>query len=216
MGTQTRFSRRKPHPPAPKKALALLTHNFVENLPEQELDVKSELQTGNIFAYHAFQIPNWNEYKQIFGLYKINKVVVTFKKDITGQNVYNDNISSQNQSYALQNVELSYLRDYTDTTAPANMTAFKTNSKVKQVILSNSRPTFSLTLTPAVQKVTTYQDELLGTVTKTQPEFKQWLDVTYEELLHRGLQVMVTGQNLSSKGKIRMSTKVYFSCKNQQ
>lgn len=198
------------------KPLALITHNFVENLPVVDIDVTSDASAGHVYSYHIAQVTDWPNYKGIFRLYKINKIVVSFKKDIAGANVYNDNLSSQNQPYALQNVELSYLRDYTDTTAPLNLADFKKNSKVSQVILTNDKPSHTFSLVPAVNKVTTYQDDLLGTINKPQPVFKQWMDTSFDELLHRGLQVMVTGQNLTSKGKIRMDTKIYFSCRNQE
>lgn len=198
-----------------QKPLALKTHNFVESLPAVDIDVQTVSAGGNVYSYHIAEIPEWSNYKQIFKLYRINKIVVTFKKDITGANVYNDNLSAQNQAYALQNVELSYLREYTDISPSANLEDFKKNSKVSQVILTNSRPSHTMSLTPAVQKQTTYQDDLLGTVTKAQPVFKEWLDTSFDELIHRGLQVHVTGQNLTSKGKIRMDAKVYFSCRNQ-
>lgn len=201
--------------PRISRPLALATHNFVENIGYQDLDVKTPLQAGNVFSYYVAQIGEWTQYRAIFKLYRINKVVVTFKKDIADPNVYNNNLSSANQAYALQNVELSYLREYTDNAAPANMTAFKANSKVRQVILTNSNPSHTVTLTPAVQKLTTYEDELIGNVTKTQPVFKPWLDTSFDELNHRGLQVMLTGQALTSPGKVRMDTKIYFSCRNQ-
>jgi hypothetical protein len=202
--------------PRIQKPLALKTHNFVENLPGVDIDVTPDNVAGHAYSYHIAQVTDWPNYKGIFRLYKINKIVVTFKKDITGQNVYNDNVSAQNQPYALQNVELSYLRDYTDTTAPLNLDDFKKNSKVTQVILTNSRPSHTLMLTPAVNKVTTYQDDVVGTINKAQPVFKQWMDTSYDELLHRGLQVMLTGQSLTQRGKIRMDAKIYFSCRNQE
>jgi hypothetical protein len=200
----------------PRKPLALTTHNFVENLPVIDIDVQADSAAGHVYAYHIAQITDWPNYKGIFRLYKINKIVVTFKKDIAGANVYNNNLNSANMPYALQNVQLSYLRDYTDQTAPLNLEDFKKNSKVVQVTLTNSKPEHTLTLTPAVNKLTTYQDDVLGNVTKSQPVFKEWMDTSYDELLHRGLQVMCTGQNLTSKGKIRMDTKIYFSCRNQE
>ena len=188
---------------------------FPSHDPHVEIDVRPSNQGGNIFSYVISEIPEWSNYKQIFKLYRINKVVVTFKKDITGANVYNDNISAQNQAYALQNVELSYLREYTDVSTESNLLNFKKNSKVTQVILTNSKPSHTITLTPAVQKLTTYQDDVETTVTKAQPVFKQWIDTSYDDLTHRGLQVFCTGQNLTSKGKIKMDAKVYFSCRNQ-
>ena len=202
--------------PIKKKPLALITHNFVENLPVVDLDVMADTSPGQMFSYHIAQVPDWPNYKGIFRLYKINKVVITFKKDIAGANVYNNNIAAQNQAYALQNVQLSYLRDYTDTTAAVNLEEFKKNSKVVQVVLTNSNPEHTMTLTPAVNKITTYQDDVVGQIHKPMPVFKEWMDTSFDELLHRGLEVHVTGQNLTSKGKIRMDTKIYFSCRNQE
>ena len=207
---------RKRRYPIKKKPLALTTHNFVENLPVVDLDVKADTSAGTMFSYHIAQIPDWPNYKGIFRLYKINKVVITFKKDIAGANVYNNNLSASNQAYALQNVQLSYLRDYTDTTAASNLEEFKKNSKVVQVILSNDKPEHTMTLTPAVNKITTYQDDVVGQIHKPMPVFKEWMDTSFDELLHRGLEVHVTGQNITSKGKIRMDTKIYFSCRNQE
>lgn len=198
-----------------KKPLALKTHNFVESLGAIDIAVQPVTAGGNTYAYAISELPEWSHYKQIFKLYRINKIVVTFKKDIAGANVYNDNLDSKNQPYALQNVELSYLREYTDVSSASNLADFKKNSKVSQVVLTNSRPTHSITLTPAVQKLTTYQDDVETTITKAQPVFKQWLDTSYDDLIHRGLQVFCTGQNLSSRGSIRMDAKVYFSCRNQ-
>ena len=209
------FSKMKRYRPRVRKPLAIKTHNFVESLSAVDIDVQTVTAGGNVYAYAISEIPEWSHYKQIFKLYRINKVVVTFKKDISGANVYNDNLSAQNQPYALQNVELSYLREYTDVSPSANLADFKKNSKVQQVILSNTNPSHTITLTPAVQKLTTYQDDVETTITKAQPVFKQWLDTTYDDLVHRGLIVHCTGQNLSSKGKIRMDAKVYFSCRNQ-
>ena len=125
-----KYRRRKGRGILRKKPLALMTHNFVENLPVVDLDVKADSNPGQIFSYHIAQVPDWPNYKGIFRLYKINKVVITFKKDIAGANVYNNNLSSSNQAYALQNVQLSYLRDYTDSTAATTLEQFKKNSKV--------------------------------------------------------------------------------------
>lgn len=208
------FSKMKKYRPRIRKPLAIKTHNFVENLPAIDIDVLPDTSAGNVYSYHIAQVTDWPNYKGIFKLYKINKVVITFKKDITGANVYNNNLTSANQAYALQNVEVSYLREYTDTTAASNLDEFKRNSKVKQFILSNNNPQTTITLTPAVNKVTTYQDDVETTINKAQPVFKEWLDVSYDELLHRGLHVHVSGQNFTSKGKIRMDTKIYFSCRN--
>lgn len=198
-----------------QRPLALATHNFVESLSPVDITVQADSAGGNVYGYVISEIPEWSNYKQIFKLYKINKVVITFKKDIAGANVYNDNLSAQNQPYALQNVQLSYLREYTDVSPASNLADFKKNSKVVDVILSNAKPEHTMSLTPAVQKLTTYQDDVETTITKAQPVFKQWLDTSYDELIHRGLIVHCTGQNLTSKGKIRMDTKVYFSCRNQ-
>lgn len=208
------FSKMKKYRSRVRKPLAIKTHNFVENLPAVDIDVKADTADGNIYDYHIAQITDWANYKGIFKLYRINKIVVTFKKDITGANVYNNNISANNMPYALQNVEVSYLRDYTKTTAESNLAEFKRNSKVKQIILSNDRPSATITLTPAVNKVTTYQDDVETTINKAQPVFKEWLDVSYDELLHRGLEVHCNAQNFTSRGKIRMDTKIYFSCRN--
>lgn len=210
VGTQTRSRRMKI-----RKPLALATHNFVENMPTQDLDVKLDSQAGYIFAYKMADIPEFTQYKQIFKLYKINKIVVTFHKDVTGANVYNDNLQAAYQPYQLQNVNVSLLREYEDDTVPLNLEDFRKNSKVQSIVLSNSSPSHTISLTPALQKVTTYEDSLIGTQTVVRPEFKQWIDCDNDLLNHRGLQVFLTAQALSQKGRIRMETKCYFSCRNQ-
>jgi hypothetical protein len=102
--------------------------------------------------------------------------------------------------------------DHNDVDA-TSLNELKSQARTKRVMLSSAKPEFSISLRPAVR------DELYKSSLTTEytPKWGQWLSMENGSAVpHFGLKMyaIAEGNGLNARGKVHVSYKIYFTCKN--
>ena len=200
-----------------KKPLALKLHNFVErNTLENEIQVaKTESAAVGLFrTFSLNDIRQVSNYSGIFEYYKIDKIVVTFRYKTGGlAPALNPNGTSLGSVANEINPMLIFKVDHNDVTADT-IAEMKNSMRTKKKVLTNDKPEFSITLKPALQ------EEIYKSAVTTAyaPKWGQWLPMADVTAPHFGLKAYAVGVNYSSAdmGKILVTYKTYFTCKNNE
>jgi hypothetical protein len=203
----------------PKK-LALKTHTFVERtLTEDFMNVKTAPATtdGIHKSWALSQLRQATHYRNIFEQYKINKVVVTFRYKAVGTaaGATSDRPNEINPILYIK-------RDHNDDQLATGgnletLSELKDSSKTFEVQLTNNKPNFSMTIKPAILMEDGVYSGSAGV--SHVPVWGKWIDVREQNVNYYGLKAYAVGQGSSSGdslGKIEVSYKVYFSCKNNE
>lgn len=206
------FSRMKYRP---RKPLALKLHNFVErNTLENEIQVaKTEGAAVGLFrTFSLNDIRQVSNYSGIFEYYKIDKIVVTFRYKTGGlAPALNPNGTSLGSVHNEINPMLIFKVDHNDVTADT-ISELKDSMRTRKKVLTNNNPEFSITLKPALQ------EEIYKSAVTTAygPVWGKWLPMADVTAPHFGLKAYAVGVNYASAdmGKILVTYKTYFSCKN--
>lgn len=190
--------------------LALQTHNFVERSTIED----NLLCDGSAGLFKHFQLNEMaqsGEYINIFEEYKINKVVATFR--------YKGNSSTAVAQSAYQvneiNPILYFKVDHNSDSTSVSLGDMKKSMKTKEHQFTNDKPEFSIVLKPAVLVEASQVEGAIGT--HYYPRWGQWLPVEEGAVGHFGLQayaVAGSGGGTSNPGSIKVTYKIYFSCKN--
>lgn len=203
-----------------KKPLALKTHTFVERtLSEDFMNVKAAPATtdGLHKSWALSELRQATHYRNIFEQYKINKVIVTFRYKGVGT-AAGASTTRPNEI----NPILYIKRDHNDDQLASggnleDLNELKDSSKTIEVQLTNNRPNFTMTVKPAILM----EDGVYSGSAGVQhvPVWNKYIDVREQNVNYYGLKAYAVGQGSSSSdslGKIEVSYKVYFSCKNNE
>ena len=200
-----------------RKPLALKQHNFVErNTLENEIDVaRTEAAAVGLFrTFSLNDIRQVSSYSGIFEYYKIDKIVVTFRYKTGGlAPALNPNSTSLASLANEVNPMLIFKVDHNDVTADT-ISELKDSMRTRKKVLTNDNPEFSITLKPALQ------EEIYKSAVTTAygPKWGQWLPMADVTAPHFGLKVYAIGNDYASAtmGKILVTYKTYFTCKNNE
>lgn len=205
-----------------RKPLALKVHAFSERYVSSNLPVvqESDVNTshGLFRAWNFTGVNNSTSYRDIFAMYKINKVIVTFRyKGGTAQPPG----ASGNRPNEVCPV-LYIKRDHDDDQLASGgnqetLAQLKESSKTFEIQLTNNRPSFTMAIKPAILKD---DDQYYGALgTQHLPVWNQWLNTDEPGIAHFGLKAYAIAQKASSAdslGNIEVTQKVYFQCKGNE
>lgn len=200
-----------------RRPLALKLHNFVErNTLESEIQV-SQTEADAVGLFRTFclnDVRQVSSYSDIFEFYKIDKVVVTFRYKTGGLQPARNDYQSGEKQHALTNEVnplLIFKVDHNDVTNQT-INELKDSMKTHKKMLTNNSPEFSITLKPALQE----QIYKSAVTTAYAPKWGQWLPMADVTAPHFGLKAFAVGCNDSNNinGKILVTYKTYFTCKN--
>ena len=199
----------------PRRALALKPHNFVErNTLENEILV-AQTEGSAVGLFRTFSLNDIRQvasYSGIFVYYKIDKIVVTFRYKTGGVSAaLNPNGTSLASLTNEINPMLIFKVDHNDVTSQT-ISEMKDSMKTRKKVLSNDKPEFSIVLKPALQ-----QEIYKSAVTTAYaPKWGQWLPMADVTAPHYGLKAYAVGSTYANAdmGKILVTYKTYFSCKN--
>lgn len=209
--------------PIRRKKLALQVHGFNERYPSSLLPVVQEADAANtangLFrAWNFSGVNNSSSYKDIFAMYKINKVIVTFRyKGGTAQPPG----ASGNRPNEVNPV-LYIKRDHDDDqlTSGGNketLAQLKESSKTFEIQLTNNKPSFTMAIKPAILKD---DDQYYGSLgVQHVPVWNQWLNTKEDGIAHMGLKAYAIAAKASSAdslGSIEVTQMVYFQCKGNE
>lgn len=204
-----RFRRRQP--------LALKPHIFVErNSLENTIDV-AQTEASAVGLFRTFSLNDVRQvssYADIFEFYKIDKIVVTFRYKTGGvAAALNPNGTSLGSLVNEINPMLIFKVDHNDVTAQT-INEMKDSAKTRKKVLSNNEPEFSITLKPAIQEEI-YKSAI---TTAYAPKWGQWLPMADVTCPHFGLKAYAVGSTYANadQGKILVTYKTYFTCKNNE
>ena len=216
-GTQTRFSRTRPHPPRRiPRPLALKNHTFVERSGTDFLTITQDGLSSGLFKHFTLrQIPQYSQYCSIFELYNINKVVVEFRYKGIGQQARAVDVTGL-QTVNEVNPILYFKVDHNDNNSDtlANM---KLSMKTREHQFTNSKPNFTIQLKPAILIEDSNIKGTLGV--DYRPKWGQWITTLESEVEYYGLKcyaVASTGAGDSYPGQIEVTYKTYFTMKNNE
>lgn len=215
VGTQTYRRKTKIRRP-----LALQLHNFVERCQPQELTVASESAAVGLFRnFSLSQCLQVGHYAAIFEMYKINKVVVTFRYKGAQTPAYttlpagNSSAGTNNEIINEINPVLYFKVDHNDINSDT-LNDMKESMRTKEHQFTNNRPNFDITLKPAIQ-AEAYKTAL---TTAYRPKWGEWLSMDDDTVPHYGLKCYAVAGlgNNPNMGKIEVQTKIYFSAKSNE
>lgn len=223
--TMKRSSRRRSKNPSPyerafkgplirvrryRKPLALQTHNFCERSTVED----NLLCDGSVGLFRHFQLNEMaqsGEYINIFEEYKINKVVATFRYKANSTVAVGNNVNQVNEI----NPVLYFKVDHNSDSTSVSLENLKKSMKTREFQFTNDKPEFSVVLKPSVLVEADKVEGAIGT--HYMPKWGQWLPVEEGAVGHYGLQaycVAGSGGGLSQPGSLKVTYKIYFSCKN--
>lgn len=208
-----RISRRRTRFKKRKTPLALKQHNFVERgVTEGVITINTEASStmfGETFALSKVQ--QSAEYKTLFEMYRIDKVVVTFR--YKGGNATVGATSTSVRNWNEVNPVLYFKVDHDDITTQT-VGVMKESSKTREHQFSNDKPNFSITLKPAIQ-AEAYKTSLTSAYI---PKWGQWLRTVDDTVPHYGLKAHAIAFKDSSwnPGTLTVEYKYYISFKNNQ
>lgn len=200
-----------------RRPLALKVHNFVErNTLENELQV-AHTEGSAVGLFRTFSLNDIRQvsnYSGIFEYYRIDKIVVTFRYKTAGvAAALNPNGTSLASLTNEINPLLIFKVDHNDVTADT-ISELKDSMRTRKKVLTNDKPEFSITLKPALQ------EEIYKSAVTTAyaPKWGQWLPMADVTAPHFGLKVYAIGSNYANAdmGKILVTYKTYFTCKNNE
>ncbi len=190
--------------------LALKQHTFVERVKvNDQIVINTEANAVGLFkSFKLSDIRQDDSYTDIFEMYKINKIVVTFRyKQIN--NATESNGRAQNEVNPL----LYFKVDHNDINAD-DMITMKESMRTREHQFSNDKPNFSITLKPAVQ-VEAYRTSLTSGYT---PKWGMWLNCADKEVPHYGLKAycLAYRDGAWSPGNLTVEYKYYVTFKNNE
>ena len=206
----------------PRKSLALKPHAFVERCNPQELTVANESVAVGLFRnFSLSQVLDVANYTRLFEYYKLNKVVVEFRYKGASTPAYASVPATTGGAQPAYNQEiineinpvLYFKVDHNDSTADS-LATLKKSMRTREKQLSSNNPNFTITLKPAVQT-----EAYKSAVTTTYiPKWGQWLSTQDDTVPHYGLKVYAVAGvgNSPNMGKIEVTSKIYFTCKNNE
>lgn len=202
--------RRVPRPIKRKIPLALQTHNFCERSTIED----NLLCDGSAGLFRHFQLNEMQqsgEYIQLFEEYRINKVVATFRYKA------NSTVAVGNSLYQVNEINpvLYFKVDHNSDSTTVSLADMKESMKTREHQFTNDKPEFSVVLKPAVLVEASTVEGAIGT--HYYPQWKKWLPVEEGAIGHYGLQaycVAGSGGGTSQPGSLKVTYKIYFSCKN--
>lgn len=200
---RTRYRKRK-------QPLALKQHNFVERVKvDDQIVIAPEATAVGLFkTFKLSDIRQDDSYTDIFEMYRIDKVVVTFRyKQIN--NATEANGRAQNEVNPL----LYFKVDHNDNTSDSMIT-LKESMRTKEHQFSNDKPNFTITLKPAIQ-AEAYRTSLTSGYT---PKWGQWLNCADAEVPHYGLKAycLAYRDGAWNPGNLTVEYKYYVSFKNNE
>ena len=200
----------------PKKPLALKAHNFVERSGSDLITIKPDANAVGLFkSFELSHIQQYSAYTTLFELYRIDKVVVTFRyKSIGGQARVIDVSGSLPVNEV--NPVLYFKVDHNDADTDT-LVNLKQSMRCREHQFTNDKPNFSIVLKPAVL----IEDENIkgATGTNYRPKWGMWLDTDESGIEHYGLKaycVGATGSSTTDAGQLEVTYKTYFSVKNNE
>ncbi len=199
-GRTLRMKRRVP--------LARKQHTFVERAVEEYALAVNGGSVNKTFQLD--DIYNKVSYQKLFEYYKINKVVVEFRYKSDG-NPRRDVTQANQMGVNEANPVLWFKVDHNDVTSQT-LDQLKASSRTKERQFTNNRPNFSIVIRPA-----TLSESYKSTVASTYiPKWSQWLTTGDLTVPHYGLKCIATGPAAAQYGQIIMTTKYYFTMKNNE
>lgn len=211
---QRAFRRRRRVTKYKRKPLALKPHNFVERCNSQQLVVDPESTAVGLFKQFSLsQCLQVGHYTALFEYYKINKVVVEFRYKGVSTPAYttiNGTGITANEIVNEVNPVLYFKIDHNDINSDT-LATMKESMRTREHQFTNSRPTFTITLKPAIQ-TEAYKSAIATTY---MPRWGQWLSTSDDTVPHYGLKCYAVAGLASStfQGSIEVNTKIYFSVK---
>jgi len=214
-----RFTRGKKKSFQRGRQLALKTHQFVERVeatPAIPLNYSTLNLDGNLIttvgiSFSLDQIAQSASYSKLFEYYRIDKVICEFRYKTSG-NYANSSLSGNPINEI--NPTLIFKVDHNDIdldTVPVLMKSTKTKEKQ----LTNNQPNFSIQIKPAVL-TELYKTSLTSAYA---PKWDLWLNMDDLGVPHYGLKIninMPTPISGVDYGELRLYSKIYFSCKNNE
>lgn len=197
-----RLTTRRSHKP-----IAFQEHSFVERSTQTlNLDVNGGT-TG--LSFKLDNIYNRASYADIFGQYKINKIIVNIRYKMNGQVAYDNVTSSMNEINPL----LYYKVDLNDDTADS-LETLKASARTQTQQITNNKPEVTIVLVPAVLEEI-YKSAIASTYA---PKTGQWLTTDDLSVPHFGLKLNLVGPSGSplNPGSCSIEVKYYFSMKNNE
>ena len=203
--------------------LALKEHQFVERTNPQSLTVANESAAVGLFRdFSLSQCLQVANYAALFEYYRIDKVVVEFRYKGASTPAYTTVPATAaggaqptyNQEIVNEiNPVLYFKVDHDDSNAQT-LLDLKKSTLTREHQLSNNNPNFTIQLKPAIQ-MEAYKTAL---TTGYMPKWGQWLKTTDDTIPHYGLKVYAVAglASAATMGRIEVTTKIYFSCKNNQ
>ena len=208
------------------KKLALRVHNFVERTVSDDfITIKTTPDEDITGAAAESLFKSWQfatvrqsaHYANIFEYYKVNKIVVTFRYKGVGT-AAGASSSRPNEI----NPVLYIKRDHNDNQLASegnreSLEELKDSSKTIEVQLTNDKPSFTMSIKPAILAEDSIYNGSLGT--NHVPVWGKWLSVKERGINYYGLKAFAVAQGSSSTdalGKIEVTYKVYFSCKSNE
>lgn len=191
-----------------KTPLALIQHQFVERGYADGTIVINTEANSTMFAktFSLDDIMQSSSYTDIFEMYRIDKVVVTFRyKQIN--NATEASGRAQNEVNPL----LYFKVDHDDVTAQT-VPQLKESSKTREHQFSNDKPNFTITLKPAIQ-MEAYKTSLTSAYA---PKWGQWLRTVDNTVPHYGLKAHCIAYKDAAwnPGSLSVEYKYYVSFKN--
>lgn len=195
-----------------KKALALLTHNFVERFEETiRLDASIVNTAGNLTntvskKFSFDMITQHPSYSELFDEYKINKVVATFRWSPSRI------VRATNNYYAPRMAPLLFFKvDHNDSSADT-LVELKKSMKTHYKTIKYDEP-FTIQFKPASQ---TMVDANIGNTFT--PTWNRWITTQVLDVEHLGLKLQVqvpieVDTGTIDAGQIDIEYKMYFSMK---
>jgi len=193
-----------------KTPLALKQHNFVERGQTTGTIVINTESASTMFGetFALSKIMQSSEYKTLFEMYRIDKVVVTFRyKQIN--NATEANGRAQNEVNPLLYFKVDH-----DDIGTQTVAEMKESSKTKEHQFSNDKPNFTISLKPAIQ-TEAYKTSLTSAYV---PKWGQWLRTVDDGVPHYGLKAHCIAYKDGSwnPGSLAVEYKYYISFKNNQ
>jgi hypothetical protein len=173
-----------------RKRLALKAHNFVERVEDQitlnasTLTTDGHLITNYSKGFKMTDIGQWQQYKELFDDYVLNKVVAEIRYDtFVSDNTYTN---QSNPVYP----QLLIKTDHNDVQTGASWNDLKESEKSRLVQLRPAGRPISHVIKPCILTQIYNTDDNVGYGSK----WRQTIRTTDMDLLHFGLKIQVKTQ----------------------
>lgn len=188
------------------KPIKLKEHTFIRKIQRKELDLTGTSTFVSITDFQAFRLSdliNVSDYTNLFEMYKIHRVKLTFRWMLhSGASGASSPGSGYISGPMVQIIKNRYALDHATTDI-----AFQEKSQV-----------VNMRLAPYSEKTYSFKPNLLtesyrtSTTTGYSPSYDVWLNCDDTSVPHYGLDVGVNKMNVF-QGKIAVDVDVCFSCK---